>query len=43
MLSRVPPGRYPFSVPLPIIVIFGVMANVCYTFGSVVEVGIEKL
>jgi hypothetical protein len=43
VLSWVPPGRYPFSVPLPIIGVFGVMANVCYTFGSVVEVAIEKL
>jgi hypothetical protein len=42
-LSWLPPQPRGMPFPLPVIVVFGVLANFCYLLGPVVELGIEKL
>ena len=43
VMTWLPPDHHGFPFPLAAVIVFGVMANVCYTFGPVVEAAIEKL
>jgi len=43
VLMWLPPDRERFPFPLLPVVVFGVLANVCYTLGPALEVAIEKL
>ncbi|MGH7470566.1 MAG: hypothetical protein ACRENP_21685 [Longimicrobiales bacterium] len=42
-VTWLPPNRHEEMLPLAVVVVFGVMANVCYTLGPTVEVISEKL
>lgn len=41
--SALPPNPIPFAFSMVPVVIYGVLANLCYTLGSVVEVACHKL
>lgn len=43
LLIWLPPNGETGFVPWQVIVLYGVMANVCYSFGSVLEVIVDKL
>jgi hypothetical protein len=43
LVTWLPPSRHDQFLPLAAVVVFGVMANVCYTLGPVVEGVSEKL
>src|SRR5262245_50732721 len=43
LMTWLPPDHHRFPFPFAIVVVFGVMANVCYTFGPALEVAIEKV
>jgi hypothetical protein len=38
-----PPNPIPFDVTISAIVVYGALANVCYTLGSAVEIAFHKL
>jgi hypothetical protein len=42
-ISLIPPGLPRLAPPLPAIVAYGVIANVCYTFGPFFEIALESL
>src|ERR1041384_3091954 len=44
-ISLIPPGLGLRNLlpPIPGILVYGVLANVCYTFGPFVEIGLEQL
>jgi hypothetical protein len=44
-ISLIPPGISLRNLmpPLPAILVYGVLANICYTFGPFVEIGLEHL
>jgi hypothetical protein len=42
-ISFIPPGLPRLMPPIPAILAYGVLANVCYTFGPFVEIALERL
>jgi hypothetical protein len=42
-ISVIPPGLPRLMPPLPAILAYGVIANVCYTFGPLVEIALQRL
>jgi hypothetical protein len=44
-ISLIPPGIGLRNLlpPLPVVLAYGVLANVCYTFGPLVEIGLQRL
>jgi hypothetical protein len=42
VLSWLPP-HIPFDVPLALVVVYGICANLCYTFGFAVEALLQRL
>ena len=42
-ISIIPPGLPPLRPPLAAILAYGVLANVCYTFGPFVEIALERI
>ena len=42
-ISMIPPGLPRFLPPIPLILAYGALANICYTFGPVVEIGLQQL
>jgi hypothetical protein len=43
ILTWLPPRAHREFLPLGLVIVFGVMANVCYLMGPAVEIGVEKL
>ena len=43
VITWLPPDPHRDFVPAPLVLVFGIMANVCYTLGPVAEVMIEKI
>jgi hypothetical protein len=42
-ISLIPPGLPRLVPPIQAILAYGLLANVCYTFGPVIEIGLQKL
>ena len=42
-ISYIPPGLPPLMPPIEAILAYGILANVCYTFGPFVEIALEQL
>ena len=42
-MSFIPPGLPRLMPPLPAILAYGVLANICYTFGPFVEIALERI
>ena len=42
-ISFIPPGLPPLRPPIQAILAYGALANVCYTFGPFVEIGLQAL
>lgn len=42
-ISLIPPGLPRLVPPIQAILAYGVLANVCYTFGPFIEIGLQKL
>src|SRR4029079_13592011 len=42
-ISLIPPGLPGVRPPIQAILIYGVLANICYTFGPLVEIGLQRL
>ena len=43
LLAVLPPTPAKFFLPLPIILVYGLAANVCYTFGWMIELGLQSV
>lgn len=43
LLAALPPHAHAFPVPWQPVVVFAVLANVCYTFGPIAEVAVNGL
>lgn len=43
LISALPPNPIPFGVPLAAVVVYGALAKLCYSLGSVVEIACHKL
>jgi hypothetical protein len=43
LISILPPSAHGFSIPFLAIVVYGVLANLCYSLGPTVELTVEKL
>lgn len=43
LFSWLPPAAPGFVFPAVAVVVYGVMANLCYTLGSVVEIAVHKI
>ena len=42
-ISLIPPGLPRFTPPIELILAYGALANICYTFGPMVEIGLQQL
>src|SRR3954463_9886597 len=42
-ISLIPPGLPRLMPPIPAILVYGVLANICFTFGPFVEIGLQRL
>jgi hypothetical protein len=42
-ISALPPGLPHFLPPLPAILVYGALANVCYTFGPMIEIALQTI
>src|SRR3954468_4176856 len=42
-ISIIPPGLPRLMPPVPAILAYGILANVCYTFGPFVEIALQRL
>src|SRR3954466_6543056 len=42
-ISIIPPGLPRLMPPIPAILAYGILANVCYTFGPFVEIALQRL
>lgn len=43
LLSLVPPGLPNIIPPWPVILAYGALANVCFTFGPAIEIAVQRL
>jgi hypothetical protein len=43
LITWLPPDAHEGFVPFPVIIVFGVLANICYFLGPTVEIALEKL
>lgn len=43
IITWLPPNAHHDFIPPPVVIVFGVMANVCYLLGPIVEIALEKL
>ena len=43
VMTSLPPNAHATGIPPQVVVVFGVLANVCYFLGPAVEIGVEKL
>jgi hypothetical protein len=43
IISRLPPHPISMSVPLPVVVVYGVLANICYTMGPVADLMLRRV
>src|SRR5215208_2226707 len=42
-ISLIPPGLPRLMPPIAAILVYGVLANICYTFGPFIEIALEQL
>jgi len=42
-ISIIPPGLPRITPPIPAILAYGVLANICFTFGPFVEIALQRL
>ena len=42
-ISLIPPGLPRFTPPVQLILAYGALANICYTFGPMVEIGLQQI
>ena len=43
LITLIPPGLPSVGFPWQVVVVFGVMANVCYLLGPAIEIALQKL
>lgn len=43
IVTLLPPDAHDDGVPLPIVLVFGILANLCFLLGPAVEISVEKL